>query len=59
MGKRLLISFPFFYYERKDISGMTLSNMYQAQIQQNYNLAIGYYKQRREMITELYLQKII
>lgn len=36
---------------------MTLSNMYQAQIQQNYNLAIGYYKQRREMITELYLQK--
>lgn len=32
----------------------TLSAMYQAQIQQNYNIAIGYYKQRHELMQQLY-----
>lgn len=36
---------------------MTLSNMYQAQIQTNYNFAISYYAQKRKMITNLFQQK--
>lgn len=36
---------------------MSLSAMYQAQIQQNYNVAIGYYKQRHEFMQQLYEMK--